>query len=144
MELAYAFFAKAGEFGQDGSLTVMGADIDCIITPAVPVTVPSLTFIARLRAEREEAGEEHRFQGRLLDAEGKDLLPSQPEVPLTLKQHPSAPANVKAGVGIAVQMMGLVFQKFGEYRFEIYVDGKKIGEVCLSIAPPPPASGVTQ
>src|ERR1700694_4300502 len=109
MKLAYAFLAKAGEFGGEAGLSVLGGDIENIGSPSMPATVPYLVLLGKLIASPDEVGREHKLTVSLKDRDGADLLPpggvAHAFVPKAKLDLPPSPNGV--GTGFAVQFVGV-------------------------------------
>lgn len=106
------------DFAQDngGKLTIVGT-FDSIGTKKIPAIHPSCCIATRLRFSEKETGD-HTFKLRLINAEGKELIP-----PIEGNINVPIPPNGQYGViNIVGNLNNLSFEKAGRYSFELYVD----------------------
>src|SRR6476469_1355731 len=107
------------DFAQDaaGKLTIVGT-FDQIGSQVFPVVHPSCSLACRLRFSEKEKGV-HDFKLRLVDAAGKEIIPSiEGNINVGI-----APKSQYAAINIVGNLNQLKFEKDGPYSFELYVDG---------------------
>jgi len=117
------------DFAQDagGKLTIVGT-FDQISSPAFPVTHPSCSLACRLRFSDKEKGT-HDFKLRLIDANGKEVIPSI-EGNINVGMPPN---HQYAAINIVGNLNQLKFEKEGRYSFELYVDSNWVTGLPLNL-----------
>ena len=117
------------DFAQDagGKLTIVGT-FDQIGSKTFPVVHPSCSLACRLRFAEKESGE-HDFTLKLVDAKGKEVIPS-----IEGKINVAIPPNIKySAINIVGNLNQLKFEKEGRYSFELYVDGNWVTGLPLNL-----------
>jgi hypothetical protein len=138
MELKVALLADAANVSVEGKLNILG-EFGIIWARQVPVSWPLMQLVLRLEATAAE-GPRHRLGIRAMNEDGQ--LVAQPvdiEVDFGPPFRPGLPHRGQFVLGI----QGATFLAFGQYGFEILVDGHSVGSVPLHILPqqvPPPAA----
>jgi hypothetical protein len=117
------------DFAQDagGKLTIVGT-FDQIGSKTFPIVHPSCSLACRLRFSEKESGT-HDFRLRLVDAKGKEVIPS-----IEGNLNVAIPANIQyAAINIVGNLNQLKFEKEGRYSFELYVDGDWVTGLPLNL-----------
>jgi hypothetical protein len=126
MELAYAFFAKAAQFSEDG-LGIIGGDIQSL-KGVIPYTADALTLVAKLEFRAEECGRSYVFQIEVTDPEGQNAPVGSLEV---TPPHPRQKGRI--GAVVLFDFAGMTFSRPGTFRFRILVDGASLGTLELTV-----------
>ena len=108
-----------------GKLNVLGA-FDTISSGQMPVVYPQCAIALRIRFESIERGS-HRVMVNFVDLDGKHIIPSANGV-ININ-FPDEQRSGSANLIFNLQMLKL--EKFGEYSFDLAVDGRK--EVSLPL-----------
>lgn len=117
------------DFAQDsgGKLTIVGT-FDQIGSQNFPVTHPACSLACRLRFSEKEAGP-HDFKIRLVDAKGKEVIPS-----IEGNINVGMPVNSQyAAINLVGNLNQLKFEKEGRYSFELYLDGSWVTGLPLNL-----------
>jgi hypothetical protein len=117
------------DFAQDagGKLTIVGT-FDQIGSQTFPLVHPACSLACRLRFSEKETGA-HDFKVRLVDAKGKDVIPS-----IEGNINVGMPANNQyAAINLVGNLNQLKFEKEGRYSFELYVDGSWVTGLPLNL-----------
>ena len=117
------------DFAQDagGKLTIVGT-FDQIGSQTFPVVHPACSLACRLRFSEKESGI-HDFKLRLVDAKGKEVIPS-----IEGNINVGIAANSQyAAINIVGNLNQLKFEKEGRYSFELYVDGSWVTGLPLNL-----------
>ncbi len=109
---------------QDGGVIhIMGAGVDTVFAPAVPIVQPFGVALRISFSTTEEPGEEHRLtvtfigpDNRLLDATATFVTPPRP---------PGVPEHWRTGLGVAVQI-AVPLPQYGDYSCELDIDDGSI------------------
>ena len=117
MEIPLALLADYANTSQDGKLNVMGV-FNRILTKEFPTVHPEMRLVFRLEAQPSERGRETTVEIKLLDADAKVVhhLKGRLAVPQE-SQQPTIEINQ------ILRLTGVVFERAGDYRFDILVDG---------------------
>jgi hypothetical protein len=117
------------DFAQDagGKLTIVGT-FDQIGSQTFPFVHPACSLACRLRFSEKEKGA-HDFKVRLVDAKGKEVIPS-----IEGNINVGMPANNQyAAINLVGNLNQLKFEKEGRYSFELYVDGSWVTGLPLNL-----------
>ena len=110
-----------------GKLNVLGA-FDTIWVKKIPVVHPQCTVALRVRFYVSE-GEEHNVSVKLVDADGKHVVPPTNGVVKInfMKGQRSSSANV------ILNIQGLKLESCGEYSIDLAIDGKAMAALPLFV-----------
>jgi hypothetical protein len=147
MKLVALLLADAVNETPDGRLNLLGAGLTHINALKFPAT-GTLTVVTRFEiASSEWIGSNHRLALRVMDEDGKDLLPNgRLEVNFDL---PSARRRMdqESYFNQVLRLDGFSIPRFGRYRVVVLMDGLEVGSAPLTasivkqaepMAPPPP------
>ncbi|MEO7715401.1 MAG: hypothetical protein ABIY70_04325 [Capsulimonas sp.] len=135
MDLNLAVIADAANVSAEGKLNILGIFED-IFAPTLPATHPLMVLAVSLRAEMQEQGIKHMLEVKLIDADGHTV---NYVGPMPFEAHAGASARA-VNIPMIINLTNLKFEKFGSYRFDIYLDGKLLKEVALTLSPTQTAS----
>jgi hypothetical protein len=124
MHVAYAFLARAGEFTPDGTLNVLGGDIDTIYGRAFPVMQPHIAFILKIVLDAADLGRTYEVRVSLVGPQGERPLPGD----VRLSVHAPVPPlpDRPAVIAFALHATYLVFQRPGIYTWHAVLDNEEI------------------
>jgi len=108
--------------GQDGKLSLLGIFRNISVSD-LPAQHPRMFVVCVLGLDQGQ----HAVVVRLLDPEGSPAMPNAPEMVV----HSSGSAQ---DVNVVVELNNLSFGAYGNYRFDIEVDGRTVGALPVSIA----------
>lgn len=112
---------------QAGKLTIVGI-FDTLLGPDSPVVHPHISVAVKLRFEKIEEGAK-RLRLTLSDADGKLILPSI-DIPIDV-QMPDDQHTITRQV--VANIDGLKLEKFGEYSFDLAIDGRHEASIPLFV-----------
>jgi len=104
--------------------------IQTINAPKYPVRHDQLIFFCEMTNGHGVT----RLKIRLVDIENQDKVIFEQGQPVDFK-------DVRQIVTVAINLMGVVFQHTGEYRFQLFANDTLLGErsvVCRQVTLPPP------
>ncbi|MGA2324437.1 MAG: hypothetical protein ABSG22_11385 [Sedimentisphaerales bacterium] len=104
--------------------------IQAINAPKYPVRHDQLIFFCEMTNGHGVT----RLKIRLVDIENQDKVIFEQGQPVDFK-------DVRQIVTVAINLMGVVFQHTGEYRFQLFANDTLLGErsvVCRQVTLPPP------
>jgi hypothetical protein len=128
MELKFAVLADYVSETKEGKLNIMGT-FSGIRAQKVPAVHPRCYIAARFHARVSE-GTDHTFRIGLYDADGGEVRPLTPDLPLQFTSN--GPGRPFVGT-VIVDMPALQLPNFGDYEFHILIDGRVMAEVPLSL-----------
>ena len=131
MEVDFAFLADAAEVS-NGKLYSIGGAFDTIYAKEVPVVHPAMSFALRLLLSPAELDRTHQLEVVLIDGDGKRLGGIGGEVNVSKKT--GSPVGWRTGFLTAVPLYNLHFESFGDYAFEIVVNGTSMKSIPLRVA----------
>ena len=102
-----------------GKLNVLGA-FDSIYATKMPHVHPSCTIAVRIRFTSIEQGS-HQMRLNVIDEDGKAIVPK-------LEGKLNVPAKKDASsiaVNMILNLQGVKFESFGEYRVDFAIDGRQ-------------------
>ena len=107
--------------GQDGKLSLLGIFRNISVSD-LPAQHPRMFLVAVLGLDQGQ----HAVTVRLLDPEGMPAMPHPPEMTV----HSSGAGQ---DVNVVVELNNLSFTAYGNYRFDLEVDGRNVGSLLVSI-----------
>jgi hypothetical protein len=112
MRVAYAFLARAGEFTSDGTLNVLGGDIDTIYGQAFPLMQPHLAFIVKITLDATDLRQTYELHVSLVGPQGERLLPDDLRLPISVPAVPPRPDR-PAAIAFVLHLTTVVFPRPG-------------------------------
>ena len=120
-EVRLAVLCDHALVGQDGKLSLLGIFRNISVSD-LPAQHPRMFVVAVLGVDQGQ----HAVVVRLLDPDGRPAMPHQPEIAV----HSSGGGQ---DVNVVVELNNLSFAAYGDYRFDLEVDGRIIGSLPVSI-----------
>ncbi len=112
---------------ESGKLNILGA-FDTIWVRQFPVVYPHCSVAVRIRFSVAEKGE-HNLGLRLIDADGKDILP-----PAGGAMRLDLPEGMTSGsTNLIMNIQALKLEKPGEFSLELSVDGMNVLSLPLFV-----------
>lgn len=128
MHLQYVVLCDQVIIANDGKPSLIGI-LNDLQTNAVPVTVPRLSFAARILFTADETGRSHRVEVGITDPSGKEI--GRPGGDISL---PNTPAGVDSiAVDLPLQFDLLELASTGRYTFLLHIDGTALGAAQLTV-----------
>ena len=122
-----AFLLCDAATDQHGKLNVLGA-FDNIFAKQIPATHPACAVAARIRFDRIEEGE-HKVSILIIDEDGNPIGPKlDGSVNVRFKEKMDSLVT-----NLILNIQGLKFEKFGQYRIDLAIDGEIKAELPLRL-----------
>jgi hypothetical protein len=122
-----AFLLCDAATDQQGKLNVLGA-FDNIWTKKVPTVHPACAVVARVRFEKIEEGS-HPIRIHIIDEDGKPIGPN-----LQGTVNVNVGGDMDSGIAnIVLNIQGLKFEKYGQYRIDIAIDNQIKGSLPFHV-----------
>lgn len=137
MEWIAAMFADAANNSAEGKLNMLGIFSE-LLTQSAPCHMTA-AFIVMLRAEPFDRGATHEVSIEVVDEDGS-VVHQIPPLQLTV---PDQTGYAAGPTQMILNLQGFPFQKFGDYRFEVYVNGQHKGGTGIKVRSVPPGQGPT-
>ena len=140
MELSFAFFADSAVVPPDGKLYVLGGGFSALQLPQLPGRA-AFAVVAGFRFGAEDVGQTQQVELRLVDAEGKLVIPA------ASLQFQSSGARLEPGQEVSISTVTVLQPMFGEpgtYTAEFWAGSVRLTGINLHVIerqPPPPVSG---
>jgi len=119
----------------DGKVYVHGGGWNAIIAHEIPTAHPSLALVVAFKADWHEGNENLSVTIELVTEDGK---PAGVHVEMMLRMAPTP--VTKKGDDLyqytANTFIGLRFEQYGAYRFQVVHNGDVLATVPLSVLPP--------
>jgi hypothetical protein len=133
MQVTSALLADAATMAE-GKLYVHGGGWNSIISPQIPTVHPSLALVLAFKAEWHEANENLAVAIELVNEDGQ---PAGVRVDMTMRVAPSPIAKKGADLyqSTAHTFIGLRFEKYGAYRFQVTHNEQMLATVPIVIMP---------
>jgi hypothetical protein len=129
VQVDFAFLCDAATESA-GKVYALGIGIDRLQVREVPARHGRMTLVARLRFEAEEAGQ-HRFAIRLVDADGRGLIPD-----VIGELHVAIPPSAThAKANLLIDLVGPEFASYGPHEATLTVDGSDVVTLPLEVFP---------
>lgn len=116
---------------QHGKLNILGA-FDSLFARQMPVRHRACSVATRIRFSKIEAGD-HMVRIFIMDADGKSI---GPKLEGNISVHIGDNAST-ALVNLILNIQNLEFGKYGQYQFDLAVDGNVRASLPLFIRPAP-------
>jgi hypothetical protein len=102
-----------------GKISMLGA-FDTLHVESVPVVHPHCAIALRVRFRNIEQGE-HKVEVRIIDEDGKHVIPS-----MKGSIHVVIPdTQTSASVNLILNLQGLKIDRFGEYSIDLAIDSRE-------------------
>jgi len=140
VDLSFAFFADGAVVPPDGKVYVLGGGFSTLSMAQLPGRA-AFAVVAGFRFAAADLGQSHQVEVRLVDAQGKLVIP-----PANL-QFQTAGATLVPGQEVSISTVTVLQPMFGEpgtYAAEFWTEGRRIGAVNLHVEerkPPLPVPG---
>lgn len=127
MDIPLALLADYANTSQDGKLNIMGV-FNRILTKDFPTVHLEMRLVFRLEAQPSERGRQATLEIKLLDADANILqnLTGRLTIP---EQSPQPTVQIDQ----ILRLTTVAFEKPGNYRFDILVDGDLKAEVPFTV-----------
>ncbi len=139
MELTLALLADYANISQEGKLNVLGV-FDAIFAPEFPALHTELHLVLRFEAGPAERGQTKSIEIKLIDQDGNTLGILSGKLPL-----PEESPTLVMGLNQILRFQHLVFERPGDYRFHVLVNGETkgpgVGFRVVQLEPPEGGSG---
>ena len=129
MEITLAILADAANRADSGKLNLLGV-FHTIHAAAIPCQHPLMALVVELEASALERGTTSKIGVQLIDEDGRTIL----ALPDQLLPIPVIETSLTPNVNFIFNLVNVHFEKYGAYRFDISVDGKRLGSVPLQIS----------
>ena len=114
--------------GADGKPSLIGVFSD-IQAVQVPVTLPRLSFAARLLLTGDETGRTYKAEVVIKDPKGNEL--ARPGGEINVPQVPAGIDSIAIDLPMIFDMFGL--PEFGRYTFMLEIDGEPKAGVQIAV-----------
>ena len=130
MQLDFAMLALNVDQASNGKLHIFGGGFDTMAMTEVPANVPPFNVVSKFNAEHSEIGTEHEVSLAIINPKNERIeVGKQNKVAVTQnKLHQS-----KAGSAMMIWIVGMTFENYGTYQFEILLDGNTVKTLSLDI-----------
>jgi len=122
-----AFLLCDAATDQQGKLNILGA-FDNIWTKKAPAIHPACAVAVRIRFEKVEEGN-HPIRIHIIDEDGKPIGPKL-EGNVNVRIGDDADSTV---TNMVLNIQGLKFEKYGQYRIDIAIDNQIKGSLPLHV-----------
>ena len=112
---------------QGGKLTIVGV-FDTLYAAKLPVVQPSCSIVVKLRFEKIEEGSK-QIRVNLSDMDGKTVLPSI-DMPIEVQMGDDQHTCTRDFVA---NISGVKFETYGEYSFDLAIDGRYESSIPLFV-----------
>jgi hypothetical protein len=116
---------------QQGKLNVLGA-FHNIWAKQLPVKHPACSVAMRIRFEKIEDGN-HSVKIQIIDQDGKHIGPKL-EGNISVQTIPELDSSV---VNLVINIQGLKFEKYGQYRIDLAIDNQIMGSLPFNLRETP-------
>jgi hypothetical protein len=127
MELDHIVLADVISPRPDGKIDLHGVGWDTIFAAAVPAQHPRMDIAIRFLLSKQELEVGHHVVVELQGADGQQLARIEADTePMPQEQRDQIPAGHRAGVGMILNLAGVVFPEFGAYQLVVTWDGNEV------------------
>ena len=135
MECEFAFICDSAQQGAGVKLHALGIGWDTIYAPELPARLPTLSFVARLKASVAEAGTQD-ISIRLINADGGDVIPPiEQQIPFEV------PSQALVGyLNVVINLNNLELKTYGAYALHLVANKHEMVHLSFNVSPPPTTS----
>jgi hypothetical protein len=127
MELDHLVLADVISPRPDGKLDLHGVGWDTIYAAAVPAQHPRMDVAIRFLLSKQELEVGHRVVMELQGADGQQIARVEAEMqPMPEEEREKIQAGQRVGLGMILNLAGLVFPQFGDYQLVVTWDGTEV------------------
>jgi len=116
----------------EGKLYVHGGGITRLNAPTLPLILPSLALVLRLRPEREDFGVTHQMNVTLTDPDGGVVFPPLP-LPFEAPEAVETVEGEEVYFSLTLNLPMLTFARAGVYTMSIAIDDNKVRTSTLPV-----------
>ena len=133
IKLNFLHVCDYASFSVGGKLNILGI-FKNINTPKVPVVHPQLFVVTNITITKPNNAGNYKEIIKIVDNEGDDILK-----PLEFNLKPSSnkerPGKKKKDIqiGVVAEINNIQFSKEGNYKVQVNINGKLIGETSLTV-----------
>jgi hypothetical protein len=124
--------AESATAHPDGTVSMLRAGINRLVNAKEPIPLVA-ALVARVEGEMSEGGNAHKFTLRLMDEDGKDVIPR-------LEGQFQLPPD--GGTVNVVLNLQAAFPRHGRYSFYMNIDGVQHEQWAVDVTPNPPRGRV--
>lgn len=132
MRLTSLFLADHAEAVR-GKLYVTGGAWDAINVRQLPAVHPHMCVCVVLEVGWQDTDVDHEIDVKLLDADGRSLLPVRIGGKARAARQPSAQPGDTAPLIIVFKLLGTRFDAAGDHTIKVEVDSVPVGSVRLKV-----------
>ena len=135
MKVTLAVLADAANRSDTGKLNLLGL-FQTIYAASIPAIHPQMYLVLVFKASPGEKGSTQKIKLVLSDEDGGIILAS-PDYSIVVPDDPDVRSP---DLNMIINVPNLVLPKFGDYSFEVLLNGSSLTDVPLrvqAIAPPP-------
>jgi hypothetical protein len=135
MEVNLAVLADYANRTDDGKMNIMGifSDVD---PPSLPFVLTSMFLVILFDASPDEIGQTKPLAIVLRDSDGREMLRLNNEAAIPPPPRPGG----RAQVNIVLGLMGLRFERVGDYEFSVLVSEEEKRIIPVRVNAPPGAT----
>jgi hypothetical protein len=128
-ELDYMVLADGVTPRPDGKIDIYGAGFDTIFAPSVPTRHAQMAIVVRILLSRHEGESDHTLRLVLMSADGPELARAEAHVQQVPAEALEAlPAGDVIGLGVILNLAGVIFPAYGRYHLALLWDGNELRE----------------
>ncbi len=143
MDFDFGLLCDYAYIGDSAKFFILG-EFRYIRAIKFPATHPKMSLALRITGYKNE-GLEHKLKLMLVDADGNDVLPQLSKVQAPTRFADIGPASVgRIQAQVTMELGGIKFEREGDYRFDIFIDGQRLGGVPFHVMKTPkPSTSLT-
>lgn len=131
MEMKFGVLADFASISREGKLNVLGI-FDEVNPPELPVALPIFYVVSSFSAGPTEFDTDKTIEMALQDEDGNMLIRLQTIVTVMRPERP----GTRSKVNQVNALVGLLFERAGNYEFVLSIDGRPEGSIPLRINSP--------
>lgn len=129
MEWVAAMFADAANTSAEGKLNMLGIFTE-LLTQSAPCQMTA-AFVVMMRADPFDQGRLHEVTVDVVDADGNSIH----KMPAMTVNVPEQSGVISGPTQLILNLQGFPFPNFGDYRFEVTVNGHHMGGATIRVGP---------
>ncbi|HVL82494.1 MAG TPA: hypothetical protein VM840_12970 [Actinomycetota bacterium] len=128
-----AFFCADHAEAVNGKLYVTGGCWNALNVAQLPTAYHHLSVCIALEVPWEETGRPHAFDVRLVDADGRDMLPQSFAGQIDTARPPEMRAGESLAVVMVLNLNNMTLTQDGHHEFVMTVDGNPLGRARFRV-----------
>lgn len=128
-----AFFCADHAEAVNGKLYVTGGCWNTLNVGSVPTNYPHLSLCIALDVPWEQSDDRHSFEVRLVDADGRDMLPQAFGGQIDARRPPDLRPGDMVAIVMVINLNNMTLKQDGHHEFVLSVNDRPLGRARFKV-----------